>query len=281
MARWHVAREVPVETIVCASHPARRASLTCERCGNYACSECAIDAPWGVSVCEPCKSRGSLWYPLAWERGSMLNPLRFARSARDVVLDAPTLFAYLPRGSLGRAVGFSAWVAVCLALCAVTSEALQLRLDFRDLPTLRALSIYSASLFAEHVLRTCVIVLICGFGFHLIARAFGGTASPSVAMRTAAYGSTFMLFNVATSLAIALAPYLELAALVSAALIQGYFFFTCLAIAAVEHYGVSRRRGEAIASVTLLMVVPCAFLAMAVITALGMYGARFSALWTR
>jgi hypothetical protein len=124
-------------------------------------------------------------------------------------------------------------------------------------------------------------VLICGFGFHLVARAFGGAGSASVAVRTAAYGSAFMLFNVATSLAIALAPYLELAALVSAWLLQGYFFFTCLAIAAVEHYGVSRRRGEAIASVTLLMVVPSAFLAMALITALGMYGARFSALWTR
>jgi hypothetical protein len=272
-------REVPVETIVCASHPARRASLTCERCGNFACSECAIDAPWGVSVCEPCKSRGSLCYPLAWESGSMLNPLRFARSAHDILFDAPTLFAYLPRDGIGRAVGFSAWVAVCIALCAVTTEALQLRLDFSDLPTLRALSIYSASLFAEQVARTYVIVLVSGLGFHVIARAFGGAASPDVALRTAAYGSTFMLFNVATSLVVALAPYLELAALVSAVLLQGYFYFTCLAIAAVEHYGVSRRRGEAIAGATLLMVVPSAFLAMTLITALGMYGARFSALW--
>jgi len=209
----------------------------------------------------------------------MLNPLRFARSARDIVLDAPTLFTYLPRDGMGRAVGFSAWVAVCLALCVVTTEALQLRLDFSDLPTLRALSIYSASLFAEQVARTYVIVLVSGLGFHVIARAFGGAASPDVALRTAAYGSTFMLFNVATSLAFALAPKLELAALVSVVLIQGYFYFTCLAIAAVEHYGVSRRRGEAIAGATLLMVVPSAFLAMTLITALGMYGARFSALW--
>ena len=210
----------------------------------------------------------------------MLNPLRFARSARDVLLDAPTLFAYLPRADVSRALGFSAWVAVCLALCAVATEALQLRLDFRDLPPLRALSIYSASLFAEQVARTYVIVILAGFGFHLIARVFGGAASPAIAVRTAAYGSTFLLFNVAASVAIALAPYLELATLVSAALIQGYFYFTCLAIAAVEHYGVSRRRGEAIAGITLAMVVPTAFLTMALITALGMYGARISALWS-
>src|SRR5262245_24834902 len=151
-----------METIVCASHPARRASLTCERCGDYACSECAIDSPWGVSVCAPCMTRGSLLYPLPWQRGSMCNPLRFARSARDVLLDAPTLFAYLPRAGLGRAVGFCAWVAVCLALCAVATESLELRVDVRDASMLRALSIYGASLFAEHVARTYLIVLLSG-----------------------------------------------------------------------------------------------------------------------
>ena len=81
-----------METIVCANHPSRRASLTCERCGSYACSDCAIDAPWGVSVCAPCKARGALCYPLQWERGNPWSPRCFVQSARAILSEAPTLF---------------------------------------------------------------------------------------------------------------------------------------------------------------------------------------------
>jgi hypothetical protein len=270
-----------METLICATHPARRASLTCERCGNYACCECAFDAPWGVSVCAPCKSRGALVYPLDWERGSMWNPLRFARSARDVLLDAPTLFANLPSGGFGRAFGFCAWVAVCLAACALWTEAQSLRVDWRDIPTLRALSLYGASRFVEHVARTYVIVLVSGLSFHLIARAFGGAASPEVAARTAGYGSAFLLYNLAAALAASLTPWLELAALVIATMIQSYFYFTCLGIAAVEHYGISRSRSAAVAGVTVALLVPSMFVAMTLITAVGMYATRFAVFFPR
>jgi hypothetical protein len=268
-----------LETIVCATHPARRASLTCERCGDYACTDCAIDAPWGVSVCAPCQSRGALHYPLAWTSGSMLNPLRFIRSAHDILLDAPTLFANLPRGGVGRALGFCTWVAVCLATCSLITEIAELRVDWRDVPTLRALSVYGASRFVEHVARTYVIVFVTGAGFHLLARVFGGTASPSVAARTAGYGSAFLLYNAAITLAATLTPFVELAALVIGTLIQVYFYFTCFDTAAVEHYGVSRRRATAIAGATVALLVPCMFLALAVVMAVGIYAARLWAVF--
>jgi hypothetical protein len=263
-----------LETIVCATHPARRASLTCERCGDFACSECAIDAPWGVSVCAPCQSRGGLHYPLDWERGSMWNPLRFARSARDILLDAPTLFANLPGGGVGRALGFCTWIAVWLAICSLITELTQLSIDWRDVPTLRALAVYGSSRFVEHVARTYVVVLVTGVGFHLSARAFGGDAAPSVAARTAGYSSAFLLYSAAISLAATLTPFLELAALVIGTLIQIYFYFACLSIAAVSHYGLSRRRAAAVAGLTVALLVPCLFLALALITALGLYVAR-------
>jgi hypothetical protein len=61
-------------------------------------------------------------------------------------------------------------------------------------------------------------------------------------------------------------------------LIQVYFYFTCFDIAAVEHYGVSRRRATAIAGATVALLVPCMFLALALVTALGLYAARIWAL---
>lgn len=263
-----------METIVCATHPARRASLTCERCGDFACSECAVDTPWGVSVCEPCKSRGALHYPLAWERGSLWNPLRFVRSARDILLDAPTMFANLPRGGVGRAFAFCTWVAVCLAICSLLTEAMQLRVDWRDVPTLRALAYYGASRFAEHVARTYVIVLVVGIGLHVSARALGGDAGPSIAARTAGYGSAFLLYNAVVTLAASVTPFFELPALVIGTLIQIYFFFACLDTAAAEQYGLSRSRSAAVAGATVALLLPCMFLALALVTALTLYATR-------
>lgn len=207
----------------------------------------------------------------------MWNPLRFMRSARDVMLDAPTLFANLPRGGVLRALGFCTWVAVCLAACSLVTEIAQLHVDWRDVPTLRALGIYGASRFAEHVARTYVIVIVTGAGFHLLARFFGGDAAPSVAAKTAGYGSAFLIYNAAITLASTLTPFVELAALVIGTLIQVYFYFTCFDVAAVEHYGVSRRRATVIAGATVALLVPCMFLALAVVTAVGIYAAR---LWS-
>ena len=206
----------------------------------------------------------------------MWNPLRFVRSAHDVLLDAPTLFANLPSGGSGRALGFCAWVASCLALCSLAIEVAQLNIDLRDVPTLRAVSIYGASSFAEHVARTFVLVLVSAFGFHVIARAFGGEAPASVAARTAGYGSAFLLYNGVTGVAASVMPFLELAVLVIASMIQGYFYFTCLGIAAVEHYGVSPRRGAAVAGVTVALLAPTLLLVTALISAVGVYATRFS-----
>jgi hypothetical protein len=208
----------------------------------------------------------------------MWNPLRFIRSARDILLDAPTLFANLPRGGVGRAFGFCTWVAVCLAACSLITEVVELRIDWHDVPTLRALGVYGASRFVEHVARTYVIVFVTGAGFHVLARVFGGTASPSIAAKTAGYGSAFLLYNAAITLAATLTPFVELAALVIGTLIQVYFYFTCFDTAAVEHYGVSRRRATAIASATVALLVPCMFLALAVVMAVGIYAARLWAL---
>jgi hypothetical protein len=208
----------------------------------------------------------------------MWNPLRFMRSARDVMLDAPTLFANLPRGGVWRAIGFCTWVAVCLAVCSLFTEIAQLHVDWRDVPTLRALGIYGTSRFVEHVARTYVIVIVTGVGFHLLARVFGGGAAPSVAAKTAGYGSAFLLYNAAITLASTLTPFVELTALVTGTLIQVYFYFTCFDVAAVEHYGVSRRRATVIAGATVALLVPCMFLALAVVTAVGLYAGRVWAL---
>jgi hypothetical protein len=245
-----------VETIVCARHPARRASLTCERCGSFACSDCAVDAPWGTSVCAPCKARGGLRYPLAWERGNPFSPLCFARSARAILLDAPTLFANLPEGGVLRALGFSTWVALCLTFCSLLSDATRMRFDWSDVATQRAVSLYGLSQLARQAGQTYSLVILSALGFHVLARMLGGQGSALLALRAAAYGSAFLLFNAATTLTATLAPYLELAALVVSALTQAYFYFTCLSIAAIEHYGVSRSRAEVVAGTTVGMLVP-------------------------
>jgi hypothetical protein len=248
-----------METNVCANHPARRASLTCERCGSYACSECAVDAPWGTSVCAPCKARGGLSYPLPWERGNPFNPLCFARSARTIVVDAEHLFANLPRGSVLRALGFSAWVALCLTASTLLADATQLRFDWSDGATQRALSLYGLSQLIRQSVQTYSLVLLSAAGFHVVARVLGGQGSAMLAIRAAAYGSVFLLFNAATTLTGTLAPAFEVAALIISAITQSYLYFTCLRTAAVEHYGVSRARGDVIAGATVGMLVPAMF----------------------
>lgn len=248
-----------METIVCANHPSRRASLTCERCGSYACSDCAVDAPWGASVCAPCKARGGLCYPLLWERGNPWNPLCFAKSAKAIVLDAPSVFAHLPRGSLLRALGFSAWVVLCLTLTRLLADVTELRFDVRDPLTQRALSLYGLSQLARQGVQTYALVLVSAAGFHALARGLGGSGSAALAVRAAAYGSVFLLFNAGSTLASTLAPYLTLAALIVSLLTQSYLYFSCLCTAATEHYGVSRARAELIAGATVGMLVPAMF----------------------
>ena len=248
-----------METIVCAYHPSRRASLTCERCGSYACSDCAVDAPWGASVCAPCKARGGLCYPLLWERGNPFSPLCFARSAKAIVLDAPSVFAHLPHGSLARALGFSAWVVVCLTLCRLLADITELRFNFRDPLTQRALSLYGLSQLARHSVQTYGLVLVSAAGFHLLARLLGGSGSAVLAVRAAAYGSVFLLFNACSTLASTLAPYFTLASLIVSVLTQSYLYFSCLSTAATEHYGVSRARAELAAGATVGILVPAVF----------------------
>ena len=248
-----------METIVCAYHPSRRASLTCERCGSYACSDCAVDAPWGASVCAPCKARGGLCYPLLWERGNPFSPLCFARSAKAIVLDAPSVFAHLPRGSLGRALGFSAWVVLCLTVSRLLADITELRFDVRDPLTQRALSLYGLSQLARNSVQTYGLVLVSAAGFHALARVLGGNGSAALAVRAAAYSSAFLLFNACSTLTSTLAPYLTLASLIVSVLMQSYLFFSCLCTAATEHYGVSRARAELAAGATVGMLLPAMF----------------------
>jgi hypothetical protein len=262
------------ETMLCANHPARRASLTCERCGSYACSDCAVDAPWGTSVCAPCKDRGGLRYPLIWERGNPLSPLCFARSARAILLDAPTLFGNLPNGGVVRALGFSAWVVVCLTISTLLADASQMRFDWSDGPTQRAMSLYGLSQLARQGVQTYSLVLLSALGFHTAARVFGGHGSPALAIRASAYGSAFLLFNAVTTLTGTLAPFLELAALLVSALTQAYICFTCLCAAAIEHYGVSRPRAEVIAGATVGMLVPTMFGTTLLLAVLSNYADR-------
>jgi hypothetical protein len=196
---------------------------------------------------------------LLWERGNPFNPLCFVQSARAILLDAPTLFANLPRGSVSRALGFSTWVAVSLTACTLLSDATQLRFDWSDARTQRVFSLYGISQLARQSLETYGLVLLSALGFHAITRCLGGRGSAVLAVRAAAYGSAFLLFNAITTLTITLAPYLELAALIVSALMQSYLYFSCLCAAATEHYGVSRARAELAAGATVGMLVPAMF----------------------
>ncbi|MET0386305.1 MAG: hypothetical protein ABW321_10125 [Polyangiales bacterium] len=196
---------------------------------------------------------------MLWERGNPFNPLCFARSARVILLDAPTLFANLPRGPVTRALGFSAWVAVALTASTLLSDATQLSFDWSDARTQRVVSLYGISQLARQACQTLGLVLLSALGFHMITRCLGGRGSAVLAVRAAAYGSAFLLFNVLTTFAITLAPPLELAALIVSALTQSYLYFSCLCAAAVEHYGVSRARAELAAGATVGMLVPAMF----------------------
>jgi hypothetical protein len=230
-----------------------------------------MDAPWGTSVCAPCKERGGLRYPLLWERGSLWNPLRFLRSARAVLLDAPTLFANLPEGSAWRALAFSAWVTVCLASSRLLADALHMRFDWHDGPTLRMLALYALSQCVRQAVQTYTLVLISALGFFVAVRVCGGRGSGATAVRAAAYGSAFLLYNVVTTLTGTLVPVLEFAALVISAMTQAYFYFTCLCITAVEHYGVSRPRAEIVAGATVGVLAPSMLASMLLVAVVSSY----------
>ncbi|HEX7480175.1 MAG TPA: hypothetical protein VF331_20415 [Polyangiales bacterium] len=268
-----------METIVCATHPARRASLTCERCGSYACSDCAVDAPWGASMCVTCQARGGLRFPLAWESGSLCNPMRFARSAKAVLLDAPTVFAHLPEGGVVRPLVFTGWVALCLTLSSLVTDAMYLRVYVYGLQAVQAVGFRVLSELGMKLAWTYGLVLISALGFHASARWFGGQASFSVALRSAAYGSAFLLYNAVTTLASAVSPLIELGAIVISLLMQGYFYFTCLTITGVERYRLSNERAQAAAGATLGALLPSVFLGMLLLALGSVYAARFAALW--
>ena len=201
-------------------------------------------------------------YPLVWERGNLLDPRRFVRSARSILVDAPTLFANLPEGGVARALAFSAWVTLCLSASRLLADALHLHFDWHDGPTLRTLALYALSQCARQAVQTYTLVFISALGFFVAARAFGGHGSGAIAVRAAAYGSAFLLYNVVTTLTGTLAPALEFAALVVSGMTQAYFYFTCLSITAVEHYGVSRTRAEIVAGITVGVLAPSMLAAM-------------------
>jgi hypothetical protein len=158
-----------------------------------------------------------------------------------------------------RELGFSAWVALCLTASTLLADATQLRFDWSDGATQRALSLYGLSQLIRQSVQTYSLVLLSAAGFHVVARVLGGQGSAMLAIRAAAYGSVFLLFNAATTLTGTLAPAFEVAALIISAITQSYLYFTCLRTAAVEHYGVSRARGDVIAGATVGMLVPAMF----------------------
>lgn len=254
------------ETTVCATHPERHATLTCERCGSFACTECAVDAPWGTSMCSSCEVRGELRYPLLWEHGSPFSPLCFLRSAGLILRDAPQVFANLPEGRVSRALGFCAWIALCLASSTIVADAWLLQVDWGQAAERRAVFSYAALQLLVSFGRTYGLVLISAGGFHLAARAVGGNAEPQVALRTAAYGSAFLLYNVGITFLSAIAPWLELAGIVVVALTQGYFYFTCLSLTATTRYGLPKGRAETAAGFTLGALLPSVVLVTLLVT---------------
>lgn len=174
----------------CEVHPGVPASITCPRCGSFACSECVADSLWGDEVCAACAARGALEYPLAWDKGDEPWPLRFWKATSSIVFDARQVFPHLPPGTVLRALGYAVAVEVLVGLAELIVLLLALATRRALIPGTLAI------LFSDPVLvplRGLASATIIGLTFHAIAVLLGGKAPLRTGMRGALYLRAFDL----------------------------------------------------------------------------------------
>ncbi len=174
----------------CEVHPGVPASITCPRCGSFACSECVADSLWGDEVCAACAARGALEYPLAWDKGDEPWPLRFWKATSSIVFDARQVFPHLPPGTVLRALGYAVSVEILVALAEVIMLLLALTTRRAVIPGTLALLLSDPVLVP---LRGFASATLIGLTFHGIAVLLGGKAPLRTGMRAAFYLRAFDL----------------------------------------------------------------------------------------
>jgi hypothetical protein len=97
--------DTPAPRSLCAEHPERAAVGTCERCGNFYCSDCAGRVDGGQGFCHRC--HGARAY-IAWEDASLGLWQRYFRTVKSSLFELPRFAAELPaRGDVGLPLSFA------------------------------------------------------------------------------------------------------------------------------------------------------------------------------
>ncbi|MBI4576691.1 MAG: YIP1 family protein [Planctomycetes bacterium] len=119
-------RPVP-EGARCALHPEAEAVASCDRCGGFACADCACEMG-GRLLCPACRERSSPREGLPWERREALGWWPGLRGTVAGVLLRPslTMATMRRRGALSDAIVFSLLVTVP---CAVVNQVMNLGLQ--------------------------------------------------------------------------------------------------------------------------------------------------------
>lgn len=167
----------------CAEHPESESTLTCARCGAYACDRCA---PRGATICGRCQER--LDVPLPWDaRGHFVT--RYVRTI--AVLATPWRgdpFGHLAPGSVPRSLGFAylSWLGMLLSILAPLEAFGRMVSEVPYFATFYvAFAIPLAALYAG------VAVLGLGVPMHVVARALGGRAPFAETLRASAYAQGY------------------------------------------------------------------------------------------
>jgi len=174
----------------CAVHPGVPASITCPRCGSYACSECTADSLWGDEVCAACAQKGALEYPLAWDKGDDPLPSRFWRATMSVLFDARQVFPHLPKGSVARALGYAVLVEALVGIAELLMFLIALSSRRGLMPSAMAMVLSDPVVVPLRGLASAALI---GLTFHGIAVLFGGKTSLGTSMRAALYLRAFDL----------------------------------------------------------------------------------------
>jgi hypothetical protein len=110
----------------CAFHLERNAAATCDRCGNFLCTGCAIPSPWDEKTfCRDCLARleaegGGGQIP--WEQKSVFFLTRYWRTVTSVLLAPGQFFRQMPARGYVSAITFQyhTWVYITLFMVLLT-----------------------------------------------------------------------------------------------------------------------------------------------------------------
>lgn len=177
-------------TAACAVHPDRRASITCRRCGSYACSDCTIDTLWGDTMCTGCEERGLAQYPIPWDREISVGS--FIATAKAIIGNGDVVFRAFPTGSVARTWGFAASTYAVTSIISLATMGIGHRPPASDaLPVAVGFALGGATMLTYLLVPAPV--------FQLAARMAGGHPDLKLTLRASAYVYAFTLLWVIAS----------------------------------------------------------------------------------